>query len=64
MSANIVNQPVVASASMEDITLVGIDTGGTFTDIVVMESGSDGDSIRHCKVLSDPSDPSGPIVEG
>jgi len=49
---------------MNDITLVGIDTGGTFTDIVVMERGLESDSIRHCKVLSDPSDPSGPIVEG
>ena len=64
MSANIVNQPVVASASMEDTTLVGIDTGGTFTDIVVMERGPDAGNIRHCKVLSDPDDPSGPIVEG
>ncbi len=51
---------MVASVSMKDITLVGIDTGGTFTDIVAMEA----DNIRHCKVLSDPSDPSGPIVEG
>lgn len=49
---------------MNDITLVGIDTGGTFTDIVVIESGQNIDNIRHCKVLSDPSDPSGPIVEG
>jgi len=64
MSFSIENQLMVASASMEDITLVGIDTGGTFTDIVVMERGLDADNIRHCKVLSDPSDPSGPIVEG
>ncbi len=64
MSADIVNQPVVASASMEDITLVGIDTGGTFTDIVVMERSPNAGTIRHCKVLSDPADPSGPIVEG
>jgi N-methylhydantoinase A len=49
---------------MNDITLVGIDTGGTFTDIVAMERGSDADKIRHCKVLSDPSDPSAPIAEG
>lgn len=49
---------------MNDITLVGIDTGGTFTDIVVLERGSNGDVMRHCKVLSDPSDPSNPIVEG
>ena len=49
---------------MDDITLVGIDTGGTFTDIVVLDSAISGDSMRHCKVLSDPADPSGPIVEG
>jgi len=49
---------------MDDITLVGIDTGGTFTDIVVLDRGLNGAGMRHCKVLSDPSDPSGPIVEG
>jgi N-methylhydantoinase A len=49
---------------MNDITLVGIDTGGTFTDIVVIEGDGNSQGIRHCKVLSDPSDPSGPIVEG
>jgi len=49
---------------MDDITLVGIDTGGTFTDIVVLERGSKAGGMRQCKVLSDPSDPSGPIVEG
>ncbi len=49
---------------MNDITLVGIDTGGTFTDIVVLEHGSSGSTMRQCKVLSDPSDPSSPIVEG
>ncbi|MGB5487862.1 MAG: hydantoinase/oxoprolinase family protein [Lysobacterales bacterium] len=49
---------------MRDITLVGIDTGGTFTDIVVFEPGSNAGAMRHCKVLSDPSDPSNPIVEG
>jgi N-methylhydantoinase A len=49
---------------MNDITLVGIDTGGTFTDIVVLEHDSNGSTMRQCKVLSDPSDPSNPIVEG
>ena len=44
--------------------MVGIDTGGTFTDIVVLEDGPEGGSLRQCKVLSDPQDPSGPIVEG
>ena len=43
---------------MNDITLVGIDTGGTFTDIVVLERGPGTSSMRHCKVLSDPTDPS------
>ena len=49
---------------MDDITLVGVDTGGTFTDIVVLERGPGGDTMRQCKVLSDPADPSSPIVEG
>jgi len=52
------------TSPMNDITLVGIDTGGTFTDIVVLQQGVKADGMRHCKVLSDPSDPSGPIVEG
>ncbi len=64
MSASIVSQPVLAFGPMTDITLVGIDTGGTFTDIVVLDRGLEADGIRHCKVLSDPSDPSAPIVEG
>ena len=49
---------------MDDITLVGIDTGGTFTDIVVLERSSGTGVMRHCKVLSDPCDPSSPILEG
>jgi len=50
---------------MNDITLVGVDTGGTFTDIVVLERGEKKTGVmKHCKVLSDPSDPSSPIVEG
>jgi len=49
---------------MKSFTLVGIDTGGTFTDIVVLEDGPEGGSLRQCKVLSDPKDPSSPIVEG
>lgn len=49
---------------MDDITLVGIDTGGTFTDIVVLERGLNAGAMQYCKVLSDPADPSGPIVEG
>ena len=49
---------------MEKITLVGVDTGGTFTDIVVLDKGPDGGRLRQCKVLSDPKDPSAPIVAG
>ena len=55
---------MLASAPMKDITLVGVDTGGTFTDIVVLQRDAKGNGLHHCKVLSDPSDPSGPIVEG
>lgn len=55
---------MLAFDPMNDITLVGVDTGGTFTDIVVLERGSGTTVMRHCKVLSDPSDPSEPIVEG
>jgi len=55
---------VLAFDPMDDITLVGIDTGGTFTDIVVLEHGPNGSTMRQCKVLSDPADPSSPIVEG
>ena len=55
---------MLASDLMDDITLVGVDTGGTFTDIVVFERGLNTSVIKHCKVLSDPSDPSIPIVEG
>jgi len=61
---SIVIQPVLAFDRMSDITLVGIDTGGTFTDIVVLDDEPEGTGMRHCKVLSDPSDPSRPIVEG
>ena len=62
--ASIVFQPVLAFDPMDDITLVGIDTGGTFTDIVVLDRELNGAGMRYCKVLSDPSDPSGPIVDG
>lgn len=49
---------------MDGRTLIGIDTGGTFTDIVVVEIRGGKQSIRQCKILSDPADPSGPIVAG
>jgi N-methylhydantoinase A len=40
--------------------LAGVDTGGTFTDVVVLSGGR----LRHCKVLSTPEDPSIAIHEG
>ncbi|MEE4175153.1 MAG: hydantoinase/oxoprolinase family protein [Xanthomonadales bacterium] len=40
--------------------LVGVDTGGTFTDLVAWRDGS----LSHEKVLSTPDDPSRAIVEG
>jgi len=49
---------------VNDIILAGIDTGGTFTDIVVLENGAHGGRLHQCKVLSDPADPSRPIVAG
>jgi N-methylhydantoinase A len=49
---------------MDDRTLIGIDTGGTFTDIVVVERCGATKGIRQCKILSDPADPSGPILAG
>jgi len=44
----------------EPALLAGIDTGGTFTDVVVLHKGR----LRHCKVLSTPDDPSRSIREG
>jgi len=55
---------MLAFATMKDITLIGVDTGGTFTDIVALECAAGARHMRHCKVLSDPSDPSGPILQG
>ncbi|HEU5230866.1 MAG TPA: hydantoinase/oxoprolinase N-terminal domain-containing protein, partial [Ktedonobacteraceae bacterium] len=40
--------------------LVGVDTGGTFTDIVLLQEGS----FRVHKVLSTPDDPSRAILQG
>lgn len=44
----------------ESVPLVGVDTGGTFTDFVLYEGGG----LQHCKVLSTPDDPSRAIAEG
>jgi N-methylhydantoinase A len=46
--------------SSEPPILAGVDTGGTFTDVVVLAGGR----LRHCKVLSTPDDPSRAIFEG
>nr|MBA2681525.1 hydantoinase/oxoprolinase family protein [Ktedonobacteraceae bacterium] len=40
--------------------LAGVDTGGTFTDIVLLQNGK----LRVHKVLSTPTDPSRAILEG
>lgn len=40
--------------------IVGVDTGGTFTDVVLVE----GDSIRIHKVPSTPDDPSRAVIQG
>ncbi|MGA7673223.1 MAG: hydantoinase/oxoprolinase family protein [Nitrolancea sp.] len=40
--------------------VVGVDTGGTFTDFVLLEDGE----LRVHKVLSTPSDPAGAILQG
>jgi hypothetical protein len=42
-----------------DIAL-GVDTGGTFTDFVLLRDGR----LEYCKVLSTPADPSKAIIEG
>ncbi len=42
------------------LSLIGVDTGGTFTDLVLVE----GDSVRTWKVPSTPADPSAAVIEG
>lgn len=49
---------------MENFILAGVDTGGTFTDIVVLDEVDGSRRLRQCKVLSDRDDPSAPIIEG
>ena len=39
---------------------IGVDTGGTFTDVVAAR----GDRLVHFKIPSDPRDPAGPVLEG
>ncbi len=45
--------------AMADV-LVGVDTGGTFTDIVLLQDGK----LRVLKMLSTPDDPSRAIIDG
>ncbi len=45
---------------MQDLTPIGVDTGGTFTDFVALIDGQ----LRTAKVLSTPDDPARAIVEG
>src|SRR6266404_8562217 len=40
---------------------IGIDVGGTFTDIVTVEEGG---AVRHFKLPSTPADPAAAIAEG
>ncbi len=40
--------------------LIGIDSGGTFTDVVAAA----GNKLKHFKIPSDPADPAGPVLEG
>ncbi len=42
------------------MAIVGVDTGGTFSDLVLF----DGRSVRVAKVLSTPDDPSRAVLEG
>ena len=61
MVATIAAHRAVDNVTRPDtLPLAGIDTGGTFTDIVVVEDGR----LRQCKVLSTPDDPSRAIEQG
>lgn len=57
---NTANSGVKSLVLPEAVILAGVDTGGTFTDVVVALDGT----LRHCKVLSTPDDPSEAIHEG
>jgi N-methylhydantoinase A len=52
--------PETAAAPRSRPALVGVDTGGTFTDLVAWREGR----LSHEKVLSTPDDPSRAIIEG
>lgn len=53
--------PEQTSSSHQKLPLVGIDTGGTFTDFVYL--GVEG-HLQTCKVLSTPDDPARAIITG
>ena len=42
------------------LPLIGVDTGGTFTDLVLV----DGDKVRTWKLPSTPDDPSRAVLDG
>lgn len=44
--------------------LLAVDTGGTFTDFVLLEPGVEGPRIRTLKVPSTPGDPADAVLEG
>ena len=44
--------------------LLAVDTGGTFTDFVLLEPGGEGPRIRTLKVPSTPGDPAEAVLEG
>jgi len=51
------------SAPVPGSSIIGVDTGGTFTDLVFVESGPPGEA-RIEKVPSTPADPSRAVLEG
>ncbi|MFQ5894151.1 MAG: hydantoinase/oxoprolinase N-terminal domain-containing protein, partial [Nitrospinota bacterium] len=51
---------MVATSPASHPTRVGIDTGGTFTDFIVVADGG----VRVHKVLSTPRDPAGAVLRG
>lgn len=48
------------AAGGEDVVLVAVDTGGTFTDLLAL----DGGALRRLKVPSTPDDPSRAVLDG
>jgi N-methylhydantoinase A/oxoprolinase/acetone carboxylase beta subunit len=55
-----VKLPRASSRARADIAIVGVDTGGTFTDLVAIIDGE----LRVHKVLSTPRDPADAVIRG